>query len=48
MGFGSDLGFQEAGVKAGDFFVSFQGMEEGEAGQYWGFGRIEKRLSREL
>lgn len=36
MGFGSDLGFQEAGVNAGDFFVSFQGMEEGRhLGRSW-------------
>lgn len=36
MGFGSDLGFQEAGVNASDLFVSFQGMDEGRPGEKLG------------
>lgn len=41
MGFGSDLEFQESWVNAGEFFVSFQSMEEGRhLGRSWEILRL--------
>lgn len=46
MGFGPDLGFQEAGVNASDLFVSFQGMDEGRPGEKLGSTKALGRYSK--
>lgn len=41
------MGFQEARVKAGDFFVSFQGIEEGRyLGRSWKILRLWEDIAK--